>query len=399
MTSLTMVIFVAVVSCILLQAQGDNTCDITKYGASTSSKDNSKAIMAALADCKNNGIVNVPQGNFATNPLVVTGNNVVLNVPEGAMLYAAYGPSNWPKNGGSYIDFITFDNCVSCGLQGKGVIFGKGGRPPVGNDWYYLFDQGKLSSRPMFIVVNGGSNFVMRDITLLDAPQFNVLLDGVQGAEIDHINITSTWYLDPKSKELKEPHNTDGIDPSGGSSNIWIHDVYIHNGDDSVAVKPNKAPCTGNVLVENSDFHYGHGCSIGSVGSGCVENVIFRNITMHNQENGCRVKTYSSTEGSGHVRNITWENIEMVDSGDCITVNANYKAPPKDPKYFINVSDLTFKNVKGSGCKSAASFICPSEAPCTGITLDHVDVEPGGMDCKNAHGKASDTTPKSCLDN
>lgn len=124
----------------------------------------------------------------------------------------------------------------------------------------------------------------------------------MQGAEISHVNITSNWYLDPKSKELMEPHNTDGIDPGGGSSEIHIHDVTIHNGDDSVAVKPHgeDSGCTRNILVENCRFENGHGCSIGSVGEGCVENVLFRNITMINQENGCRVKTYS--EGAGHVR-------------------------------------------------------------------------------------------------
>jgi|EP01043_Picozoa_sp_COSAG02_P050731 polygalacturonase len=131
-----------------------------------------------------------------------------------------------------------------------------------------------------------------------------VALNGVKGAEISHVNITSTWYIDPKSKQLMEPHNTDGIDPGGGSSEIHIHDVSIHNGDDSVAVKPHgegeDSGCTRNILVENCRFEKGHGCSIGSVGKGCVENVLFRNITMKSQENGCRVKTYS--EGAGHVR-------------------------------------------------------------------------------------------------
>ena len=54
---------------------------------------------------------------------------------------------------------------------------------------------------------------------------------------------------------------------------MWIHDVYVSNGDDSVAVKPSSPSCTKNVLVENSVFKRGHGLSIGSVGSGCVENV------------------------------------------------------------------------------------------------------------------------------
>lgn len=117
------------------------------------------------------------------------------------------------------------------------------------------------------------------------------------------------------------------VDPGGGSTGIHIHNVWIHNGDDSVAVKPSSlGDCTRDVLVEHSHFEFGHGCSIGSVGSGCVENVLFRNITMSDQENGCRVKSYS--EYAGYVRNITWEDIVVKDTGSCITVNANYKPLP-----------------------------------------------------------------------
>ena len=67
-------------------------------------------------------------------------------------------------------------------------------------------------------------------------------------------------YTDPKSGELKEPHNTDGIDPGGGSTDIYIHDFYISNGDDSVAVKPHAdGSCTSNILVENAYVEKGHG--------------------------------------------------------------------------------------------------------------------------------------------
>ena len=74
---------------------------------------------------------------------------------------------------------------------------------------------------------------------------------------------------------LTLPRPAAQIDPGSGSTDIWIHDCFISNGDDSIAVKPseNTSACTRNILVEDCVFERGRGCSIGSVGRGCIENV------------------------------------------------------------------------------------------------------------------------------
>eukprot|EP00928_Gymnodinium_smaydae_P026412 TRINITY_DN20757_c0_g1_i1.p1 TRINITY_DN20757_c0_g1~~TRINITY_DN20757_c0_g1_i1.p1 ORF type:complete len:346 (-),score=34.69 TRINITY_DN20757_c0_g1_i1:145-1182(-) len=325
--------------------------------------------------------------------------DLVMEVSRHSSLETAFGPDDWPVvNGGAYQDFLVIDGCDGCALVGDGMLFGKGGRPPHGFDWYYLFDQHKLKfTRPKFVTVYNCTRFTMRGITLLDAPQFNVALNAVKGAEIAGVNITSTWYIDPKTKQAKEPHNTDGIDPGMGSQDIHVHDVFIHNGDDSVAVKPGSlGACTKNILVENSRFEKGHGCSIGSVGEGCVENVVFRNITMVGEMFGCRVKTYSSKPG--HVRNITWADIRMQDTSACLTVNANYKPLPPHPTSFIEVSQLTFRNIKGSRCGQPPQFICPAQSPCREVSLSDISLDGGKMSCANAYGVASGkVVPHSCL--
>jgi polygalacturonase len=384
-------------------AAQEKLCRIGDYGASTTSKDNSGAIHRAVAACSTGGSVVVEGGSFNVGPLSIGGSGVRLDIQSGAELVGAFGPDGWPHNGSSTPAMITFTDCAGCALTGNGTIWGKGGRPAGGGfDWYYLFDQGKIKmNRPYAVVVKGGTDFVMSGVTILDSPMFNVALDGVHGAEISYVNITSRWYLDPKTNELKEPHNTDGIDPGGGSRDIHIHHVFIHNGDDSVAVKPSST-CTANILVEHSVFEMGHGCSIGSVGKGCVENVTFRNITMTSQENGCRVKSYS--ESPGHVKNITWSDIRMFNTSSCITVDANYHKPPKDAKNWINVSELSFVNVVGTNCKNPPSFVCPAQSPCVAILLDNVDVAVNGhssknaMQCEHATGAARNTVePASCL--
>mmetsp|Transcript_23138 Transcript_23138/g.60463 ORF Transcript_23138/g.60463 Transcript_23138/m.60463 type:complete len:414 (-) Transcript_23138:179-1420(-) len=375
----------------------EGTCAITDHGASVGAADNAAAINAAISACSGGGTVVVAGGSYNTGPLVVSTSGITIEVESGSALVAAFGPDNWPKDGsGGYQDFLVFNNCNGCGIVGGGVLFGKGGRPPFGFDWYYLFDQKKISSRPDFVVVNGGSAFTMTGVTLLDAPAFNVALHGVNGVEIGGINITSRWYVDPKTDKLMEPHNTDGIDPMDGTSNVHIHDVYIHNGDDSVAVKPGPmGTCTQNILVENCHFEKGHGCSIGSVGAGCVQNVVFRNINIEDQENGCRVKTYS--DSPGFVKNITWQDITIKNTGSCISVNANYRPPPPNPTNFIAVSELLFEKIDGSGCGSGPQFVCPDQSPCRDISLHDVHLDGGKMDCEHAYGKADDVDPDSCL--
>ncbi len=304
-----------------------------------------------------------------------------------------------------------------------------------GTPWYKAFDEGKLQyGRPLMLVINDSKQISVKHVSMLNSATFFIKPSNVEGAEFAYLNLTAQWYDDG----TKEPHNTDGtekvfmkfyaiissltwagpincalltllsvfkgIDPSDGSNNIHIHDVYIDNGDDSIAVKAGLlGACTKNILVENCHFLQGHGCSIGSVGEGCVENVMFRNITMGSQDNGIRLKTYS--DQPGYVRNITWRDIHMKDTKNCITINANYKPPPPNPTAWINVSDLNIFNVVGLNCENDPEFICPSELPCTDIALENIQLYGSNneqstlhMDCEHAHGVASGTIiPKSCL--
>ena len=421
------VLIAALLSASSVHAQ--KVCSISNHGASTSSADNAKAIQAALDECATGGVITISGGAFKSGPLTVgPGRDMNVVLQTGATLETAFGPDKWPQSGDNYIDVLVFDNCMNCTLTGGGTMWGRGGRPDGpngGDDWYYLFDEGKIKpGRPHYLRIQNCIDFTLRSgdaaggrLTILDAPKFNCVIDNSSSVEIDGLNITSTWYMDPSSGELKEPHNTDGIDPGSNSHHIHIHNVHISNGDDSIAIKPSHSPgCTHDILVENSFFTHGHGCSIGSVGSGCVRNIIFRNITMREQQNGCRVKTYITSK-PGVVHNITWEDITMVSVDKCITVNANYKPPPSHSTTFVSVSGLTFANIKGTNCGSSsifsasimnestmsnapAEFTCPRQSPCTEITLTNVDLtgKTSKDTCEYAFGEAHGTVvPPSCL--
>ena len=112
-----------------------------------------------------------------------------------------------------------------------------------------------------------------------------------------------------------------------GSFDVHIHDIHIENGDDSIVMKPGwptpaQLPpdgCTRDVLVERVVIYRGmgapsvlngakyrhcicmayltgrsarSGANIGGMGSGCVDNVTFRDILLdHPSLAGVQIKT------------------------------------------------------------------------------------------------------------
>ena len=375
-------------------------CAIAAHGASPSSDDNAASIQAALTEGRTGGTVFVTGGKFKSGPLFIMGVNVSLNIEEGASLVAAFGPQHWPQittavgsqrrscasgHRPCFQDFIVFRECDGCSLKGSGTSSGRA----VELDWYLLRNLVKNSSRlnassPNMLTVVDSSDFTLSGVTILDAPKFNVELSAVTRAEISFVNITSPWWTDLDGK-VQQPYNTDGIDPGAGSSDIWIHDCYISNGDDSIAVKPSAdmSSCTRNILVEDCVFERGRGCSIGSVGQGCISDVVFRNITMRSDTGGCRVKTYS-TSASGFVRNVTWRDINITGQAvpglarsgggpycsyvppgacSCLSVDERYKPAPMPTEHFVNVSGLVFQRITGE-CGNPPEFACVAESAC-----------------------------------
>lgn len=116
------------------------------------------------------------------------------------------------------------------------------------------------------------------------------------------------------------PLNTDGIDPAG--SNVTIRNVKITNWDDAVAVKPSqntslvaKDGCSQDITVENMTVQFGVGASIGSVaphkGHSCVRRIHFKDVNFAYPMKAIYVKTNPGTDGSGEIRDLLYENINI----------------------------------------------------------------------------------------
>ena len=139
---------------------------------------------------------------------------------------SAFGPQSWPviQNGTAtrnrscasghrpcYQDFIVVLDCHGCALVGGGMLFGRA----IELQWYanrdgHTHNSTMTASAPNMLTVQDSSDFLMRSVTILDAPKFNVELTAVRRAEISWVNITSSWWKDGNG-QVQQPFNTDGV--------------------------------------------------------------------------------------------------------------------------------------------------------------------------------------------
>lgn len=203
---------------------------------------------------------------------------------------------HWVKNE----SFLLFKDCQNLTIHG----WGAGSIDGQGTEWW---DQYEKLERPKLLILDDCKAVSVRDIHLMNSPMFHIVPDNCEDVLIENVLVTAP----PDSP------NTDGIDPSD-SRHVVIRNCTIGTGDDNVAVKPG---CE-DVLVENCLFQSGHGCSIGSINSTGVRDVVVKDITFIGTENGARIKTWQG--GSGQVENISYINLQMDSVGLPIKINMFY---------------------------------------------------------------------------
>ncbi len=291
----------------ILQAK---VCDVTDYGAKGDGKTNdTEAFLKAFAACEHDGLqrardevntVLVPQGGvFLTWPLLIQEDKCsYLSFTVLGKIVAPPEPALWTYNE----SFLYFKHCKNFAITGgkTGVVDG------VGQPWWKASKEHEID-RPYLIKVYETDGLNVTDITLIDSPKFHLVPESSEHIFIAGVTITAP----------ADSPNTDGIDPSD-SQHITIRNCNISTGDDNVALKPG----TNDVLIENCWFGRGHGCSLGSIKSTGIWDVVVRNITFAMTDNGARIKTWQG--GSGKVENVTYSGLRLVDVDLPIDVNMYY---------------------------------------------------------------------------
>ena len=369
-----------------------NTFDITSYGASTSSADNTKAIQAALdAVPSTGGMVVIPAGTWmfgstdqmtSTTEVLSIKSKTILHLCAGATLkLVEYGKA--PNNKTVFIGCKN-KNQSDIVIEGEGetsVIDGQGAR------WWLAREQGKTFNPGAFIRFERGQRFLLRNFKIQNTPGVNITISN--SGKASHATIHDVTISEPASEAGagKASHNTDGISIWGPYVNIY--NCNISNGDDNV-VCDNDAQY---IHVWNCEFGKGHGASIGSYTNN-IKHVWFDKINMNGTTAGIRLKTGMDTKngvttlrGGGEedfrFTNFTMTKVANPFSMDCY-YDKNYNSDPAVDKANARELDSTtptyngilLQNVKTTDvCTGNAIFLIGRpESHIKNVTLDNVQI-------------------------
>ena len=263
----------------------------------------------------------------------------------------------------AYEDLIAFSNNTALTIRGS--VGGESTVDGNGKHWWNDVLIGLVGTdRPVLISVSYCTGVVVENLHLLNGPHFHLWLSQLVDVEVRNVNVTVDRRVQQEIKrQLAQKFqreeinhtlssatlqpwdlNTDGIDVSG--VNVHIHDCYVRNDDDSIAVKPAKdspnfwtqasvvgalnstangprpTECSENIIIENVELT-GFGASVGSVGAkdspqrACIRNVSWRNVSMPNTGKGIYVKTNKGcttkdgTPKTGSITNVRYENVHI----------------------------------------------------------------------------------------
>jgi len=157
------------------------------------------------------------------------------------------------------------------------------------------------------------NNSVIHDITSKDSKYFHVNVFGCKNISFTNFRVSSPAYSP----------NTDGIH-IGKSTQVKITNSKIDTGDDCISLGDGSK----EVTILNVTCGPGHGISVGSLGKysneDSVEDVIVKNCTLKNTNNGLRIKTWPGTAIISLASDLHFEDITMINVSNPIIIDQEY---------------------------------------------------------------------------
>jgi len=182
---------------------------------------------------------------------------------------------------------------------------------------------------------NNASNFIVYDLTMLNAPLNHIGIKNCIGCYVWAVSINSPWST----------HNTDGIDIAN-SQNVTVYKSHVNDGDDNVAINAFDAGgkyvmTTSGISVIINHFFAGHGTSIGSTTAG-VSNVLVDSNSYLGQYLGSDGSTAQDTIGAAinfktragiyqPISNVQYSNLCIENVATPIQFQPYYEGADTDP--------------------------------------------------------------------
>ncbi|XP_054784854.1 polygalacturonase At1g48100-like [Prosopis cineraria] len=345
----------------LKAASGSSTFNVLDYGAKGDGKaDDTKAFQQAwAAACNVKGSrVLVPSGSvFLVKIISFKGGTCQPNIffQVDGKIIAPTSASAW---GSGTLQWLEFKELNKFTIKGKGVIDGQG------SVWWNR-RSGFPTTKPTALRFYGSNGVTVTGITIQQSQQTHLKFDSCTNVQVSAITVSSPG----------DSPNTDGIHLQN-SQDVVIYSSTLACGDDCVSIQTG---CS-NVYIHNVNCGPRHGISIGGLGKdntrACVSNVTVRDTTFQNSLTAVRIKTWQG--GSGSVHDIRFSDIQVSEVGTPIMIDQYYcdKRKCGNDSSAVAVSGIDYVNVKGTFFREAVRFACSDAVPCTGLTLDTVQLQP-----------------------
>ncbi|KAM0998460.1 hypothetical protein ACFX13_008305 [Malus domestica] len=404
--------------------------DETGAGESPEEENGSAFIRTWVAACRGNYSgptkVVIPKGTFLIGPVVFQGPCNSSTEPI-VVEVQGYVKASTDLSQYSSPEWFTFELVDGLIITGDGTFDGQGQ-----NVWKTRDNKesSSASNAPSSLKFNKVNNTLIEGITSLNSKFFHTHMFGCKNVTMSNVHLIAPG----------DSPNTDGLHIST-SSQIKVLNSVMATGDDCVSIGQG----SHDITVKNVTCGPGHGISIGSLGKYAdelsVSQIYVSNCTFRNTTNGARIKTWAG-ESAGEATGIIYEDIIMDQVQNPIIIDQNYGAkkkvkknifgnkkmvvsgnkkrvraglgkkvgaglkkkvgagkkkalqggkkkseaagPPSGPASKWKISDVHFRNIRGTSARNVAvSLACSSAKPCEGVELTDINFSYQGTSTKS----------------
>ena len=351
-------------------AKGSTEFSVRTYGAKGDGRANdSRGIQGAIdAAGQSGGTVYFPPGEYLSGTLRLR-SRLTLRLDAGATLIASPDDADFdpiePLGYKSFSDPETSDfrfallqgvDLAQVSILGPGKI--DGNRTTRGG--------------PKPIALKRCRTVVIRDLTIVNAPNYNISLLGCDVVDIRGVTIQNGY--------------SDGIDPDC-CQNVRISNCRIESADDAIVLKSSFAlgvrRATLNVTVTNCHLTTIHNAlKLGTESTGDFKNVVFSNCTVvgrtHPWQGDLSSGVAIETVDGGSLERVTVSDIRMTNVRAPIFVRLGQRGRGQDVPAAGALRNVTISNVTAVGAMTASSITGIPRHPISEVSLRNIRITAKG---------------------